>query len=311
MGGGGSGPERGQIDDANAVERQSRIRRRLPVLAGRPRFGSVGLTERGSVAQRRGCASRHQPRGTGLMKSRRVAHERAAFRGVGGVANRRTIAQGSDRQPKQLAQLDHFGDGAFGKPRPNLLADEVAVLPSADLETQLRILGQLRAVDHRREIQPLLAGDHRDSDVAVLGLLDRRHFDGARHRRCIQQVRVQPLAALHQRDCFQHRQIQVFAGSSVLDTAAHRQRAERGEHPAHVLTQVATDRDRWSGWVAAEAGQTRPCLQRELAGGAIGVGSGPTEVGDGHDDRSAETARAIAPDRCPIRPPVTGSLSPR
>src|SRR6202035_2364670 len=80
----------------------------------------------------------------------------------------------------------------------------------------------------------------------------------------------------------------MLAGSTVLDAAAHGQRAERGEHPAHVLPQVAADRDRWSGRVAAEAGQARPRLQGELAGGTVGVRTGPAEIGDGDDDRPRE-----------------------
>ena len=49
------------------------------------------------------------------------------------------------------------------------------VLPPPDLKTELRNFGQLGAVDHRGEIQPLLAGDHGDPNVAVLGRLDRGH----------------------------------------------------------------------------------------------------------------------------------------
>ena len=191
-------------------------------------------------------------------------------------------------QPEQLPEFDDLVDSAFGQPRPDPLPDEVAVLPSPDLETQLRDLGQLRAVDHRREIQPLLAGDHGDPDVAVFGRLDRRHFDGARHRRRLQQVGVQRFAALHQRDCFQHGQIQVFAWSAVLDAAAHGQRPECGEDATHVLAEVATDRDRRSGWVTAETGQAGPRLQGELAGGSIGIGTAPAEVGNGDDDRPRE-----------------------
>src|SRR6202042_3670653 len=89
-------------------------------------------------------------------------------------------------------------------------------------------------------------------------------------------------------DCFQHRQIEMLAGSALLDAAAYSQRAESGEHPAHVLAQVAADRDRRSGWVAAEAGEARPRLQGELAGGTIRVRTGPAEIGDGDDDRPPE-----------------------
>jgi hypothetical protein len=101
------------------------------------------------------------------------------------------------------------------------------------------------------------------------------------------------VAALHQRDCFQHRQIEMLAESALLDAAAHGQRAESGEHPAHVLAQVATDRDRRSGWVAAEAGQARPRLQGELAGGTIGVRTDPAEIGDGDDDRPRELRQQL------------------
>ncbi len=80
----------------------------------------------------------------------------------------------------------------------------------------------------------------------------------------------------------------MLAGSAVLDAAAHRQRTERGEHPAHVLPEVTADRDRRSGRVAAESGQARPCLQGEFAGGTIGERPGPAEVGDGDDDRPGE-----------------------
>jgi hypothetical protein len=166
----------------------------------------------------------------------------------------KTVTQRRDRQPEQLPEFDDFLDGAFGQPGTDPAPDEVAVFPSADLKTQLGNLGQLGAVDHRREIEPLLAGDHGDPDVAVLGRLDRRYFDRAQDRRRLQQLGVQPFATLHQRDRFQHGQIQVLAGSATLDAAAQRQRAECGRHPAHVLAEVTTDRDRWSGRIAAETG---------------------------------------------------------
>lgn len=45
---------------------------------------------------------------------------------------------------------------------------------------------------------------------------------------------------------------------------------------------------RRSRWAARrghlEARRARPCLQRELGGCAIGIGTGPAEVGDGDDD---------------------------
>ena len=227
------------------------------------------------------------------MKARRVAHERPAFPRVGRVPDRGPVAQRRDRQPEQLAEFDDLLDGAFGQPGPDPVADELAVFPSPDLKTELRNLGQLGAVDHRGEVQPLLAGDHGDPDVAVLGRLDRGHFDRARNRRHLQQLGMQPLAALHQRDRFQHGQIQVFAGPAVLDAAAHRQRTERGEHPAHVLPEVTADRDRRPGRIAAETGQARPCLQGEFAGGAVGVRTGPAEVGDGDDDRPGNSASKL------------------
>ena len=80
----------------------------------------------------------------------------------------------------------------------------------------------------------------------------------------------------------------MLTGSAVFDATAHGQCTEGGEHPAHVLAQVAADRDRGPGRVAAESGQAGPRLQGELAGGTIGIRTGPAEVGDRDDDRSRE-----------------------
>ena len=113
------------------------------------------------------------------MKARRIAHERPAFPRVGRVADRGPVAQRRDRQSEKLSEFDNLLDGAFGQPGSDAFADELAVLPPPDLKTELRNFGQLGAVDHRGEIQPLLAGDHGDPDVAVLGRFDRGHFDGA------------------------------------------------------------------------------------------------------------------------------------
>ncbi len=46
----------------------------------------------------------------------------------------------------------------------------------------------------------------------------------------------------------------MFTPTTTLDAAAQRQRAEGGGHPAHVLPEVATDRDRRSGRIATETG---------------------------------------------------------
>ena len=87
------------------------------------------------------------------------------------------LPSGAMRQPEQLAEFDDLGDGALAHPRPDAFTDPVAVVPSPDLETKLGDLGEFRAIHHRGEVEPLLSGDHADADVAVVGLLDRRHLD--------------------------------------------------------------------------------------------------------------------------------------
>ena len=110
------------------------------------------------------------------MKARRVADKHPTLRGVLHIPDGGAVAQRRDRQPEQLPEFDDLGDGPFGQPRADLLADQVAVAPAADLKTQLFNFFELRALDHRDEVEPLLAGDHGDPDVAVLGRLDRGDF---------------------------------------------------------------------------------------------------------------------------------------
>ncbi|CAG6869654.1 hypothetical protein PICSAR118_01116 [Mycobacterium avium subsp. paratuberculosis] len=218
------------------------------------------------------------------METRGILDEHVALAHVFQIPDGGTVTQRGDRQPEKLPQFHDFGDGAFGQPGMDQFADQVAVLPPADLEPQLFDLLQLRAFDHRGEVEPLLTGDHGDPDVAVLGGFDRRDFGGATDRRDTQQLRMQPFAALHRGQRLQHGQVEVFAGTAALDAAAQRQHAERGEHTAHVLAQIAPDGDRRPGRVAAEPRRARPRLQRELGGGPLREGARPAEVGDGDDD---------------------------
>ena len=141
---------------------------------------------------------RHQPRRARLPESRRVVDVDAALPQVVHLRDGRTVAERGQRQPEQLAEFDDLLDGALAHPRVDPFTDPVAVVPSPDLEPQLRNLGELGAIHHRGEVEPLLPGDHADADVAVLGRLDRRHLDRALDGRHLQQLRVQPFAALHQ-----------------------------------------------------------------------------------------------------------------
>ena len=170
------------------------------------------------------------------------------------------------------------------KPSADALPYPLAVLPAAQLETQLGDFGEFGAFHHRGEVEPLLSGDHRDADVAVLGGLDGRHLERALDRRNVHQLRVQPLAALHQCHRFEHRQVQVFPGSAAPHPVVDRQGTERGECTGHVLPQVAADRDRRPVGIAAEPGAPRPCLQRELGRGTFGPRAGPAEIGHGDDN---------------------------
>src|SRR6202020_2816608 len=94
------------------------------------------------------------------------------------------------------------GGAGGSQPGADAFADEITIFPPPDLKTELRNFGQLGAVDHRGEIQPLLASHHGDPDVAVLSRLDPRHLDGARDRRHLKKLGVKPFATLHQRDRF-------------------------------------------------------------------------------------------------------------
>ncbi len=170
------------------------------------------------------------------MKAGAVVHKHPAARRILRIPDRGTVAQRRDRQPEQLTELDDLIDGSFGHPRADLFPDEVAVGPPADLKTKLFDLLELRTLDHRSEVEPLLTGDHRHPDVAVLGRFDRRHLQRAADRGDLQQLRMQPFAALHRGDRFEHGQIQMFARAAALDAAAHGERAERREHAAHELT---------------------------------------------------------------------------
>ena len=219
------------------------------------------------------------------MKTGRVGDEHPTFGHVSHVAHGGAVTQCRDRQPEKLSQLDDLGDGPFGHPGTDQFVDEVAILPATDLKTQLWNLLELRTFDHRREVQPLLSGHHRDADVAVFGRDDRRYFQGAANRRDPQQLGMQPFAALHGRDRLEHGQIQMFARATPPDAAPHGQRAERRIHPAHVLAEVATDRDGRPGGIPPKTGATRPGLQRELGSGAVRKWSGPAEVGDRDHDR--------------------------
>ena len=184
------------------------------------------------------------------------------------VRDRRAVAERGQRQPEQLAEFDDLLDGALAHPRVDPLADPVAVVPSPDLESQLRNLGELRAVDHRGEVQPLLPRDHADADVAVLGGFDRRHLDRAPDRRPCSSCECS-----HSLLC-----INVIASSIDMsrcppgppraDATAQRQRAVGGPAAAHVLPQLAADRDRRARGIAAETGaaRTSACRVNSVAG---------------------------------------------
>ena len=187
------------------------------------------------------------------MEAGGIADEHPTLCYVVHVADRGAVAQRRDRQPEQLTEFDDLLDGPFGHPGADLFANEIAVCPPADLETQLFDLLELRAFDHRGEVEPLLTGDHGDPDVAVLGRFDRGHFESAADRRHLKQLRMQPFAALHQGDRLEHGQVEMLTGTAVLDAAAHRQRAECGEHATHVLPQVAADRNRWPCGITAKS----------------------------------------------------------
>ena len=128
-------------------------------------------------AQRRLLGDRHQPRCARLPESRWVVDVHATRLQVVHVGNGRAVAERGERQPEQLPEFDDLVDGALPHPRVDALPNPVAVVPSADLESQLGYLGELRAIHHRGEVEPLLAGHHGDADVAVLGGFDGRHFD--------------------------------------------------------------------------------------------------------------------------------------
>ena len=194
------------------------------------------------------------------------------------------LPNGASGKPEQLAEFDDLLDGALAHPRIDPLADPVAVVPSPDLESQLRDLGELRAVHHRGEVQPLLAGHHADTDVTVLGRLDRRHLDRARDRRPRKQLRMQPFAALHQGDRLEHGHVQVAARSAARDPTPQRHRTVGRPCPTHVLAQLTTDRDRGARGISAKTGQPGRGLKGELGRGTLRPRTGPAEIGDGHHD---------------------------
>ena len=221
---------------------------------------------------------------TRLLEPRGVVDVDAAGLQVIHIRDGRAVAQRGQRQPEKLAEFDDLVDGALAHPRVDPLADPVAVVPSPDLESQLRDLGELRAVHHRGEVQPLLAGHHADADVTVLGRLDRRHLDRARDRRPGKQLRMQPFAALHQRDRLEHGHVQVAAWPAARDPTPQRHRPVGRPCPTHVLAQLTTDRDRGARGISAKTGQSGRGLKGELGRGSLRPRTGPAEVGDGHHD---------------------------
>ena len=284
MCGGRACPECREIDDAHSGQRRFRgpcAGRGLPWC---PKRYVVGFPDRRRRANRCLASDRHEPWCARLPESRGVVDIDATCLQVVHVRDRGTVAEGRQRQPEELSELDDLRDRPLAHPRVDPFTDPVAVVPSPDLEPQLRNLGEVGTVDHCGEVQPLLAGDHADAHVAVLGGLDRRHLHRAFDGWPLQQLRVQPFAALHQRDRLQHGQVQVPARAAARDAAAQCHCAVRCPGRAHVLAEVAADRDRRALGVAAKAGEPRVGLEGELGRGPLRPGPCPAEVGDGHDD---------------------------
>ena len=176
--------------------------------------------------------------------------------------------------------------------------DLFAPRPAAELEAQIRLLGQLGLADHRCEVEPLLAGHHRHADPAVLGRLDRRHLDRAREAGKPHQGGVQPLVALHTADhALEQGDVDVAGGVAPPAGALFGHDRHRRVHAAGVLAHAAADRHRRGVREAAEAGRTAPALECELGGRTIGPRAVPSEVGDRHERRLWVDTR----DRRPIR----------
>jgi hypothetical protein len=289
MGGGGPGPERGEVDDPDTRKRQPPCGLHRTVFPWRPVDSGVPDTGRGP--HRRGPGRRHQPWRPRLPEPGGIVDVDPAFAQVVHLRDGRAVADRRQRQPEQLAELDDLGDGAGAQPRVDPFPDEVAVVPAAELEPQFGNLGQLRAFHHRDEVQPLLSGDHADADVAVLGRFDGRHLHRPPYRRHPHQRRVQPLGALHQRDRLQHRQVQMPTGPAAAHPPVQRERPERRPHPGHVLAQVAPDGDGRPGGVTAESGEARLGLQRELVGRPVRASA--AEGGDRHDHAPGRAVQLV------------------
>jgi hypothetical protein len=132
-----------------------------------------------------------------LAEPRRVFDERRSFGEVAHAGQRRAVADRGDRNPEQRSEFDDFSDGPGPEPPSDEFTDPVALVPAAHLETELGVVGELRAVHHRTEVQPLLPGGHRDPDVAVPGGLDRRNLGGAFDGSARHEFLAQPGERLH------------------------------------------------------------------------------------------------------------------
>ena len=154
-------------------------------------------------------------------------------------AQRFAIPDRGHRDAEQRRQIHDLLDGVCGEPVGGARADQVALLPAPDLEAEFGNVGQIRALDHGAEVLPLLAGRHRDADVAVLGALDRRHLGGPTDDLEQHQFPTQPGEHLHRSGHgLQHRQI------GPATTTVMGGQPDRGRVTArHELAQVTTHRD--------------------------------------------------------------------
>ena len=175
--------------------------------------------------------------------------------------------------------------------------------PPTLLEPEFRKLGELGAIHHRSEVEPLLTGDERHADEAVLGAFDGRHFDGPADRPHLQQMGVQPLRALHrQRHRLEQRQIEVLARATRRDAPGHGERRERRERAPDVLADVTADGYRRAVGHSAKPRGATPALEGELGGRPVRPRTRPAVVGNGDDDaRTAGRRLRGLEQACPAR----------
>ena len=140
--------------------------------AAAQRRGGTGRPGRSRLRQPVGDAG---PAHAGLRAFDVGAH----FAEVVHAGNGRPGADRGDRNTERARQLHDLVDGVLLGPCVHGVLDVVAPGPATQLLGQSRVVGQVRPLDHHREVLPLLRAEHGHPDPAVQRRFDRRDFHRA------------------------------------------------------------------------------------------------------------------------------------